>query len=367
MLTEQISDIVARKQLRASKTQVIAATALAREKRQEMNLRQIGVLAEMRSELEARIIRLRGEAQKPRMLPQRRMDNPARIPYVTKTRERDGIKHQRQGQRLEQRRKRPRLYDDGEDDDSEGGELNPDEVEVLFRLMGIMEPPETEQIIETERDESEQIERRPEIYLQERSGGVPTIQHEVDVREQRALEEAIKASLSDRKDAPKKPKIPYPPRLGLFTCAICTFENANGATRCAMCGTERPESEDTGQGQQQQTPADWTCSVCTVINPGFVANCSCCENSRVVKKGIGKYPPPPPPAPSPAVPPADQLKPSARPPALQAPSLNCSRCGTPAKAKCTGCGSAFYCGEDCQHKDWPTHKKVCGKAPPDLN
>ena len=63
MLTEQMSDIVARQHLRASKTQVIAATSLAREKRQEMNLRQVGVLAEMRSELEAKIIAERGEVR----------------------------------------------------------------------------------------------------------------------------------------------------------------------------------------------------------------------------------------------------------------------------------------------------------------
>ena len=52
MITETLSDIVARQHMRASKSQVIAATNAAMEKRSEINVRQIGVLAEVRSEME---------------------------------------------------------------------------------------------------------------------------------------------------------------------------------------------------------------------------------------------------------------------------------------------------------------------------
>jgi hypothetical protein len=41
----------------------------------------------------------------------------------------------------------------------------------------------------------------------------------------------------------------------------------------------------------------------------------------------------------------------------------CVVCGDPAYSRCSGCKSDsyvhHYCGEACQTKDWPTHKKVC--------
>ena len=27
--------------------------------------------------------------------------------------------------------------------------------------------------------------------------------------------------------------------------------------------------------------------------------------------------------------------------------------------KCTGCSAVYYCGTECQHKDWPAHKEIC--------
>ncbi|XPT02368.1 hypothetical protein M3J09_011487 [Ascochyta lentis] len=37
----------------------------------------------------------------------------------------------------------------------------------------------------------------------------------------------------------------------------------------------------------------------------------------------------------------------------------CTVCGTPTTIKCSGCKTHFYCGKDCQTKDWPAHKTSC--------
>ena len=29
--------------------------------------------------------------------------------------------------------------------------------------------------------------------------------------------------------------------------------------------------------------------------------------------------------------------------------------------RCSGCMTVYYCGRECQRKDWPAHKLVCGK------
>ena len=44
---------------------------------------------------------------------------------------------------------------------------------------------------------------------------------------------------------------------------------------------------------------------------------------------------------------------------------SCAQCGaTGAKLKrCKACYRASYCGKECARLAWPTHKKVCGKAP----
>jgi hypothetical protein len=46
---------------------------------------------------------------------------------------------------------------------------------------------------------------------------------------------------------------------------------------------------------------------------------------------------------------------------------NCAGCGRSEKTMaefktCTRCGSAFYCGRECQRKDWKVHKKTCNVA-----
>jgi hypothetical protein len=43
------------------------------------------------------------------------------------------------------------------------------------------------------------------------------------------------------------------------------------------------------------------------------------------------------------------------------PAIGCALCGqNEGKLKmCQGCKSTYYCGKDCQKKDWKTHKKVC--------
>ena len=40
---------------------------------------------------------------------------------------------------------------------------------------------------------------------------------------------------------------------------------------------------------------------------------------------------------------------------------NCWNCGRKASETCSGCNVAKYCGSFCQHKDWETHHKDCGK------
>jgi len=40
---------------------------------------------------------------------------------------------------------------------------------------------------------------------------------------------------------------------------------------------------------------------------------------------------------------------------------NCWNCGRKASETCSGCNVAKYCGSFCQHKDWESHHKDCGK------
>ncbi|KAJ7441149.1 hypothetical protein FB451DRAFT_1466631 [Mycena latifolia] len=44
---------------------------------------------------------------------------------------------------------------------------------------------------------------------------------------------------------------------------------------------------------------------------------------------------------------------------VQCAILHCSEEG---KSQCARCKSVFYCGADCQKKDWPTHKRHCKRA-----
>jgi len=39
----------------------------------------------------------------------------------------------------------------------------------------------------------------------------------------------------------------------------------------------------------------------------------------------------------------------------------CRNCGTASNLSCTRCNQAWYCGRDCQLKDWKAHKKFCKK------
>ncbi|XP_076358321.1 protein CBFA2T3-like isoform X3 [Tachypleus tridentatus] len=41
---------------------------------------------------------------------------------------------------------------------------------------------------------------------------------------------------------------------------------------------------------------------------------------------------------------------------------NCWNCGRKANETCSGCNVARYCGTFCQHKDWETHHRRCGKG-----
>ena len=37
----------------------------------------------------------------------------------------------------------------------------------------------------------------------------------------------------------------------------------------------------------------------------------------------------------------------------------CGQCNRPSKTKCSRCKLTYYCGVDCQKKDWSSHKKFC--------
>ena len=37
----------------------------------------------------------------------------------------------------------------------------------------------------------------------------------------------------------------------------------------------------------------------------------------------------------------------------------CGNCSQPSKTKCSRCKLIYYCGVDCQKKDWTSHKKFC--------
>ena len=37
----------------------------------------------------------------------------------------------------------------------------------------------------------------------------------------------------------------------------------------------------------------------------------------------------------------------------------CGSCNQPSKTKCSRCKLIYYCGVDCQKKDWTSHKKFC--------
>jgi hypothetical protein len=44
---------------------------------------------------------------------------------------------------------------------------------------------------------------------------------------------------------------------------------------------------------------------------------------------------------------------------MEPPKSSCSRCNEPTTQKCAACKSTYYCGSECQTKDWKDHKKNC--------
>ena len=44
---------------------------------------------------------------------------------------------------------------------------------------------------------------------------------------------------------------------------------------------------------------------------------------------------------------------------LQVPTGDCNVCDKLAKNLCSACKFVFYCGRDCQKKDWNSHKEDC--------
>lgn len=48
---------------------------------------------------------------------------------------------------------------------------------------------------------------------------------------------------------------------------------------------------------------------------------------------------------------------------MEEPIKDCKNCGEREKEllKCSRCKKVYYCGADCQRKNWPTHKLTCSK------
>jgi hypothetical protein len=44
---------------------------------------------------------------------------------------------------------------------------------------------------------------------------------------------------------------------------------------------------------------------------------------------------------------------------MKPPKSSCSRCNEPTTQKCAACKATYYCGSECQTKDWKDHKKTC--------
>ncbi len=38
---------------------------------------------------------------------------------------------------------------------------------------------------------------------------------------------------------------------------------------------------------------------------------------------------------------------------------SCISCGKPAKQRCSGCKSVYFCNKECQKASWPSHKGEC--------
>merc|ERR1712176_277542 len=45
----------------------------------------------------------------------------------------------------------------------------------------------------------------------------------------------------------------------------------------------------------------------------------------------------------------------------------CRECGEAGLLICRRCNKAKYCSRDCQRKNWPIHKRFCGKTDKDMN
>ena len=415
MITETLSDIVARKHMRASKvrgriwksekhnttpylttydlpqSQVIAATNAATEKRSEINVRQIGVLAEVRAEMEAKIIAERGKVDRSAAGPSGNTLPERRAMYD------DG----------------ERSFDDGNDNSSEIQSLGSDDLGAM--MTAILEVASgggnPEVLTQTSRNSS----RSSETTRTRGSRHNPR-----NLSEQQMLERAIQQSLAEeRVREMSRPSPPSSPPneavefygeseefeddepaatartpttaasislndeivLEPFQCTACTFFNEYGDA-CSLCNTPRPktvEGETTDRALLTQPPPPnageeihrehdtplpscsplkydansilpddepWSCSVCTLINDPSVTSCVACDTSRVFVQGTKRPsqlpPPPPPPLPS---------------------SVPCDTCGKPfARFRCSNCKMTYYCGRECQLKGWKEHRQLCHYA-----
>jgi len=357
MLTETLSDIVARQHMRASKCQVIAATNAALEKRSEINIRLIGILAEIKSEVDARIIAERG-----------RNDGSAA----------SAARNQQDS--------RP-IYDDGSAYDIQRYEDNRMSVQMqnlgLGDLGSMMDALLETGLVDDGNGSARRfiLEGAHPNHVNRNNDTTQTNLNDGNISEQAMLERAIRESMAEEKR--RETTHPSPPltplsefanpeaeelaeednaqiNLDPFHCKACTFLNEYGNV-CAICNTERPsKEEDKGElanntvsvlpppptvtqetenpsqdeGESPQQPpskgSTWTCEVCTLINIGQVTVCVACETSRVFDKGS---------------------KPSGAP--------SCEVCGKSAEFRCTGCQKTYYCGKECQLKGWKVHRERC--------
>jgi ankyrin repeat/IBR domain-containing protein 1 len=400
MLVEQMSDIVARKHMRASKCQVGMATAAAAAKRTEMGLRVVGILNEIKIDKNSR------EKDGKPPLSKSQMENEAKLKAdlassAEPTKAAAASKGSkgaasRSKAKAAKKSKKKKVYDDDElsggEDDENGGVGSNSERE-LSAMLALLEEAFSAGDARVEQTDLEMVgallsrarERGRQLTQEEETaddtsagmsrGMQAKLARQASAREsaRRArieMENAIQASIQDENcrggrgggvtEGEKEQKVDEP-----FDCAVCTFHNERGLM-CEMCGAEKPatekenETKERGAAQQEDAPrpeqqavtsdgTSWECSTCTLINECSAKQCAVCGVKREKEERKEKL----------QQVASDEGDAAGTTAVAVSSNPICEVCGMKALARCTRCENAFYCGRVCQVQAWTEHKLTC--------